>query len=95
MRFDLADSCTDLLGDLVEDLRAELGVEHLAPSEHDRDLDLVTLGQELGDLAGLGVEVALPIFGRYFISLIEMLDDFFARLLGLLASPRTGTSRSP
>ena len=36
----------------------ELGVLHLPAPEHDRDLDLVALAEELLDLAGLGVEVA-------------------------------------
>ena len=49
----------DVLGHLVEDLLAQLGVEDLPAPEHDRDLHLVALGQELADLAGLGVEVPL------------------------------------
>ena len=45
------------LGDVVEDLASDVGVVDLPPSEHDGHLDLVSLLQELLDVAGLGVEV--------------------------------------
>ena len=48
----------DHVEDLIEDLRAELRVGHLAPSELQRHLDLVTFVDELVDLADLDVEVA-------------------------------------
>ena len=48
----------DGLGDLIEDATPQFGVLHLSTAEHDRDLDLVTLAEELLDLAGLRVEVA-------------------------------------
>ena len=44
-------------------LLAQLGVVHLPATEHDRDLDLVALAEELLDLAGLGVEVAAADLG--------------------------------
>src|SRR5690606_4542369 len=72
------------LFDLVEDLLAELGVVHLAAPEGQGDLHLVALGQELLDLAGLGVEVAAADLG----AVLHLLDADVARLaaglLGLL-----------
>ena len=53
----------DVGGHLVEDALAQLGVLHLPASEHDGHLDLVSLTQELLDLLGLGVEVAVPDLG--------------------------------
>ena len=57
---------------------------HLAATEHDRDLDLVTFAEELLDLAGLGVEVAATDLG----AVLHLLDDDVGALasgfLGLL-----------
>ena len=47
----------DGLGDLIEDATPQLGVLHLSTAEHDRDLDLVTLAEELVHLAGLGQDL--------------------------------------
>ena len=58
-RLDLDDR-TDHLEHLVEDLRAQLRVGHLAAPELQRHLDLVTFVDELVDLAHLDVEVAPP-----------------------------------
>ena len=69
---------------LVEDLRAELRVGHLATPELQRDLDLVTFVDELVDLADLDVEVA-PADLR---AELDLLDRHVRRLapglLGLL-----------
>ena len=52
-------SSLELLGEAVEDHLAALGVRHLAPAEHDRDLDLVLVLEEALDVALLGVVVVL------------------------------------
>ena len=49
----------ELIGEAVEERDAALGVRHLAPAEHDRDLDLVLVAQEALDVALLGVVVVL------------------------------------
>jgi hypothetical protein len=49
----------ELLGEPVEDRGAALGVRHLAPAEHDRDLDLVLVAQEPLDVVLLRVVVVL------------------------------------
>ena len=72
----------EVLGDPVEDPLAELRVGHLAAPEHDRDLDLVALVEELTDLAGLGVEVAAPDL-RAVLHLLDghvPVEQFVARL---------------
>ncbi len=72
------------LGDPVEDPLAELRVLHLPAPEHDRDLHLVTLAEELLDLAGLGVEVADADL-RPVLHLLDGDGDALAPgLLGLL-----------
>src|SRR3954463_12715659 len=61
-RFDLG-AGRQLFGDLVENPLPEFRVGHLSTPEHDRDLDLVALIQEVGHLAGLGVEVSTADLG--------------------------------
>ena len=56
---------------------------HLSATEHDRDLDLVTLTEELGDLAGLGVEVATADLR----AVLHLLDHDVGRLLAGLLGP--------
>ena len=63
---------------------AQLGVSHLAAPEHDRDLDLVALAQELLHLLGLGVEVARADLGPVLHLLDDDVGALLARLLGLL-----------
>ena len=62
----------------------ELGVLHLPAPEHDRDLDLVALAEELLDLAGLGVEVAGADLGPVLHLLDRDVGALAAGLLGLL-----------
>jgi GNAT superfamily N-acetyltransferase len=50
----------DLFRDAIEDVLAQLGMEHLSSSEHDRYLHLVALVQELEHLPGLRLEVTRP-----------------------------------
>ena len=71
---------------LVEDLRAELRVGHLAAPELQRDLDLVALVDELVDLADLDVEVAPADLGRNLTSLTETFDDLRRDSLAFWAS---------
>ena len=56
---------------------------HLAPAEHDRDLDLAAITQKLLDLAGLGVEVAGTDLGP----VLHLLDQHVGRLLARLLGP--------
>jgi hypothetical protein len=65
-----------LIGDAVEDLLAQFGMEDLSATEHDRDLDLVTFVEEFGHLAGLGVEVA----GTDLRPVLHLLDPYVDRL---------------
>src|SRR5579875_2664278 len=75
----------DVLGDAVEDPLAELGVVHLAPTEHDRDLHLVALGEEAAHLACLRLEVARADLRP----VLHLLDADAARLAaGLLRTLR-------
>jgi hypothetical protein len=46
-------------GDAIKDPLAQFRMGHFAPTEHDGDLHLVSLGEELADLAGLGVEITV------------------------------------
>ena len=62
----------------------ELGMAHLPAPEHDRDLDLVAFGEEPGDLAGLGVEVAGPDLGPVLHLLDAGAGGLAPRLLGPL-----------
>src|SRR6185436_8748250 len=48
-----------VLGDLLEDLTAELRVGQLAPAEPDRDLDLVAFLEEALDRLDLGEDIVL------------------------------------
>ena len=59
-------------------------MEDLTATEHDRDLDLVALLEELGHLAGLGVEVAGPDLGPVLHLLDPYVDGLALRLLGPL-----------
>ena len=83
LRLDLG-ALADRLGDPVQDALAELGVEDLAAAEHDRDLDLVTLVEELGDQARLGVEVPRPDLRPVLHLLDAAALGLAPRLLGLL-----------
>ena len=74
------------LGDLVEDLLAQFLVVDLPTSEHDGQLDPVALGEELLDLLGLGVEVALPDLGP----VLHLLDRDVRRLLARFLGPLGG-----
>ena len=56
---------------------------HLASTEHDRDLDLAAIPEELLDLAGLGVEVA----GADLRPVLHLLDQHMGRLLARLLGP--------
>src|SRR5581483_9471698 len=68
----------DPFGHVVEDPPAKFGMLCLPEPEHDRHLHLVTLAEELLDLAGLRVEVAVP-------DLAPVLH-FLARNVGALAA---------
>src|SRR5438270_1722366 len=70
-----------LLGDAVQDPLAQLGVGHLPSPEHDRDLHLVALVEELTHLACLGVEVAAPDLGPVLHLLDRDVAGLAARLL--------------
>jgi hypothetical protein len=74
---------SDVVGDLVEDVLAELRPLNFASSEHDRDLHLVTLGQESGHLAGLGVEVTWS----YLQAVLHLLEADVGGLPPGLPSP--------
>src|SRR5581483_6810320 len=50
---------SELLGEALEQRRPTLGMRHLAPAEHDRDLDLVLVAQEAGHVTLLRVVVVL------------------------------------
>src|SRR3712207_5181723 len=71
----------ELLREAVEDRLAPLGVRHLAPAEHDRDLDLVLVAQEALDVALLGRVVLLGDL-RPELDLAD--DDLLLVLAGLL-----------
>src|SRR5664280_1499456 len=73
-----------LLGDPIEDLLAQLGMEHLTSAEHDGDLDLVALLEELGNLSGLGVEVTRADLRPVLHLLDPYVDRLAPRLLGPL-----------
>ena len=83
VRLDLGDR-SQLFDDRVEDLRAELRVGHLAPTELQRHLHLVTVVQEVLHVPDLGVEVALADLRTELHFLDRHLDGLLARLLGLL-----------
>ena len=72
-----------MLGDAIENPLAQVGVCHLPTPEHDGDLHLVALVEEMGDLAGLGVEVAASDLG----AVLHLLDLHVAGLApGLLVA---------
>ena len=73
----------DRLGHPVQDPTSQFRMLHLAPAEHDRDLDLAAIAQELLDLAGLGVEVAGTDLGP----VLHLLDQHVGRLLARLLGP--------
>ena len=64
----------DLVGDPLEDLQPELRVGHLATPEHDRQLDLVALGEEALDVLHLRRVVVLVDLGPE----LHLLDDDLA-----------------
>ncbi len=74
----------ELLSEPVEDHRAALGVGDLAPTEHDRDLDLVLVAQEAFDVTLLGVVVVLGDLGAELDLADRDLLLVLARLLDLL-----------
>ena len=65
-----------VFGDAVEDALPQFGMGNLSAPEHDGDLDLVSFGQELADLAGLGFEVSAADFG----AVLHLLDGDGHRL---------------
>ena len=73
-----------LIGDAVEDLLAQFGMEDLSATEHDGDLDLVTLVEEFGHLSGLGVEVAGTDLRPVLHLLDPYVDGLASRFLGSL-----------
>ena len=74
---------SDDLGNPVQDSHTQLGVRDLASTEHDRDLDLVTLIQELLNFASFGIEVTTANFRAVF----HLLDhDIGGLLAGLLVA---------
>jgi hypothetical protein len=83
--FDLSD-IGNFFGDAIQDLLAELWAVHLATSEHDGQLDLVTFSQEVSDLTGLRVEVARADLDSVFHFLDAEVLCFAAGLTGLLRS---------
>ena len=78
---DLAHAC-NLFGDAIKNLLAELRPVHFASTEHNRQLDFVAFGQELGDLLGLGIEVSWTDLH----SVLHFLDADVLRLATRLAS---------
>jgi hypothetical protein len=70
---------------VVEDLRPELWVCHLATSELQGDLDLVTLFDETDHVACLGVEVALADLGPVLHFLHRHVGRLLACFLCLLS----------
>jgi hypothetical protein len=56
MRSTLATSC-QVFGHPAEDVEAVFGPPHLAHAEHDGDLDVLALVEELARPPGLGIEV--------------------------------------
>ena len=74
----------DLVSDVLEDLAPQFGMLHLTTTEHDRDLDLVTLAEELFNLSGLGVEVAGPDLGPVLHFLDRQVRGLLPRFLGAL-----------
>src|ERR1035437_7069127 len=74
-RFDFGD-VGQLLDEAIEDLLSEFGMRGFTSAEHDRDLYLVTLVQELFDQSCLGIEVAGTDLGP----VLHLLD---AHVLGL------------
>jgi hypothetical protein len=77
MRLDLGGR-RQLLGNPIQDALAQLGVGDLSASEHDRDLHLVALAEELGDLPRLRVEVAPADLGAVLHLLDRHVDGLAA-----------------
>ena len=78
-----ATDVVDCFSHPVEDPTPQLRMLHLASTEHDRDLDLAAISEELLDLAGLGVEVAGTDLGP----VLHLLDHHVCRLLTRLLGP--------
>jgi len=70
----------ELLSEAIENHGAPLGVGHLAPTEHDRDLDLVLVTQEAFDVTLLGVVVVLGDLGPE----LDLADDDLLLVLACL-----------
>ena len=78
-----------VLGELEQQLLADVGVGHFAAAEADGDLHPVALGQELLRIAELDVEVVDVDAGDMRTSLISTTRWFFLRLLLPLRTART------
>src|SRR5665647_3573685 len=80
----------DVLGELLEQVEAELRLRLLTPTEHDGDLDLVAALEEAGDMALLGV-VVVSIDLRPELHLfdhgVRLVAPRLTGLLGVLVLP--------
>ena len=52
------------LGKTIQETAAQVGVDELAPAEHDGHLGLVALGEEAANVAALVLKVVLLRLGR-------------------------------
>src|SRR5665811_2425197 len=81
---------SDVFGELLEQVEAELRLRLLAPTEHDGDLHLVTALEEAGDVALLGV-VVVSIDLRPELHLfdhgVRLIAPRLTGLLGVLVLP--------
>src|SRR5665811_2282211 len=81
---------SDVFGELLEQVEAELRLRLLAPTEHDGDLHLVTALEEAGDVALLGV-VVVSIDLRPELHLfdhgVRLVAPRLTGLLGVLVLP--------
>lgn len=88
MCLDLSDF-DDLLDHIVENLAAQLRVGHFTTSELQRNLDFVTIREELDNMTNLRVEIALADLRSEFHFLhrnVRCLLSSFSRSLRLLVS---------
>ena len=93
----------ELFGEAVENRGAALGVRHLAPAEHDRDLDLVLVAQEALNVVLLGVVVVLGdlraeldlAHGDLLLVLAGLLEllCLLVLVLGVVEHPADGRAR--
>lgn len=82
----------DPLSNVIENFPPELGMGYFPASEHDGDLDLVSLTEEPLDLTGLGLEIAarnlravLHLFDGYLTGLFPGFFGSLSRLVLVLA----------